>query len=206
MTTEKAGAHAPRSFPPDEPGGPGRSAGPPAVRGSASPPARALPSPPTTDTAVLGRIAAGDRAALGELYDRFAVRVYSLARGVCGDDGVAAEVQQTVFGAVWSSVDGFDPALGPVASWLLDLTHGKAVDALRHRGPGRRPDPEPTEQVRATLVDLSPAQLRVLTTTYYGGRSCHEVASLLGIPAAAVGVYAADAVARLRPPPGPPAR
>ena len=164
----------------------------------------AVPATPESDTAVLAAVAAGDPVAFGEFYDRFAGRVYSLVRGLC-DDAVAAEVHQDVFRTVWRTAAEFDPALGPPASWLLDLAHATAVVAARSGAPGRD-EPVLTDQVRAVLADLPPTQAAVLVRAYYGARSLRDVASLLGLPAASVGTHAHDAVTGLRPGAGRPGR
>ncbi len=46
------------------------------------------------------RLARGEAAALGELYDRFASLVHSLARRVLGDETAADRITREVFGYI----------------------------------------------------------------------------------------------------------
>jgi len=56
-----------------------------------------LPSPVATgegDAALLARVATGEHAGLAEFYDRYARRVYSLARRICVDEKITEDAVQ----------------------------------------------------------------------------------------------------------------
>lgn len=57
--------------------------------------------PPRWDRTMQQRLARGEAAALGELYDRFASLVQALAHRVLSDDTAAAAVTRDVFAHVW---------------------------------------------------------------------------------------------------------
>ena len=57
--------------------------------------------PSVTDEDLVRRCAAGDRAALAALYDRYGVLVFSLVVRVLGEGMAAEEVTQDAFLAVW---------------------------------------------------------------------------------------------------------
>ncbi|MEU5094004.1 sigma-70 family RNA polymerase sigma factor [Streptomyces sp. NPDC020996] len=80
------------------------------------------------------RLAHGEAAALGELYDRFASLVHGLAHRVLDDEQAADAVTRDVFVHVWEHPGDYDPRQGPLRSWLAALTHRLAVRRLRATG------------------------------------------------------------------------
>ncbi|WP_351227127.1 sigma-70 family RNA polymerase sigma factor [Streptomyces sp. NPDC002133] len=90
-------------------------------------------TPPRWDRRMQQRLARGEAAALGELYDRFASLVHSLAHRVLDDDAAADQVTREVFGYVWENPDAYDPKQGNMRSWVARLTHRQAVHRLREQ-------------------------------------------------------------------------
>ncbi|USQ88938.1 sigma-70 family RNA polymerase sigma factor [Streptomyces phaeoluteigriseus] len=88
-------------------------------------------APPRWDRRMQQRLARGEAAALGELYDRFASLVQGLAHRVLGDERAADGVTREVFAHVWEHPDSYDPRQGPLRSWVAALTHRLAVQRLR---------------------------------------------------------------------------
>jgi RNA polymerase sigma-70 factor, ECF subfamily len=88
-------------------------------------------APPRWDRTMQQRLARGEAAALGELYDRFASLVHGLAHRVLGDQRAADSVTREVFAHVWEHPDSYDPRQGPLRSWVAALTHRLAVQRLR---------------------------------------------------------------------------
>jgi RNA polymerase sigma-70 factor (ECF subfamily) len=88
-------------------------------------------APPRRDHRMQQRLARGEAAALGELYDRFASLVHGLAHRVLGDDRAADSLTREVFAHVWENPDAYDPRQGPLRSWVAALTHRLAVQRLR---------------------------------------------------------------------------
>jgi RNA polymerase sigma-70 factor, ECF subfamily len=88
-------------------------------------------APPRWDRKMQQRLARGEAAALGELYDRFASLVHGLAHRVLGDERAADGVTREVFAHVWEHPDSYDPRHGPLRSWVAALTHRLAVQRLR---------------------------------------------------------------------------
>ncbi|MEV7392274.1 MULTISPECIES: sigma-70 family RNA polymerase sigma factor [unclassified Streptomyces] len=87
--------------------------------------------PPRWDRKMQQRLARGEAAALGELYDRFASLVHGLAHRVLGDEHAADSITREVFTHVWEHPDAYDPRQGPLRSWVAALTHRLAVQRLR---------------------------------------------------------------------------
>lgn len=88
-------------------------------------------APPRWDRRMQQRLARGEAAALGELYDRFASLVHGLAHTVLGDERAADHLTREVFAHVWEHPDTYDPEQGPLRSWVAALTHRLAVQRLR---------------------------------------------------------------------------
>lgn len=145
---------------------------------------------------------AGDHAALGQLYDRHAAACYGLARRLLVDPQLAEDVIQDVFLTVWRR-GGHDPARGTVATWLLTITHHRAVDIVRRENRRRSrivdsaelPDLTPAEppdeavwarlragHVRHAVAGLTAEQREVVLLAYYGGYTQREIAAMTGLP------------------------
>lgn len=88
-------------------------------------------TPPRWDRRMQQRLARGEAAALGELYDRFASLVHSLAHRVLDDDDAADRVTREVFGHLWENPDMYDPKQGSMRSWVAKVTRELAVRRLR---------------------------------------------------------------------------
>ena len=151
---------------------------------------------------VRGRLAAGDEAALGEVYDQYSSFVFGLAKRVIGDASAAEDVSQDVFLHLWEHADAFTPERGSLRTWLGMLTHRRSVDyvrreeARRRRGqreasrrPTHTPDVEEmatalvnAERVRNALDVLPEEQRRCIQLAYFGGKTYRQVAEVLGIP------------------------
>ena len=112
------------------------------ARWGASPPDRSQgtsePVPPApsmaegpSDTELVRRVGDADGTALSQLYQRFGRSCYSLARRICADERLAEDVVQEVFLTLWRNWTRFDPSRGSFATWLLTVTHHRAVDAVR---------------------------------------------------------------------------
>jgi RNA polymerase sigma-70 factor (ECF subfamily) len=172
-----------------------------------------------TDVEILERLAARDEAALELLFERYGGPCFGLARRIIGDEALAQDVVQEVFLACWNGA-GYDPTRGAVRSWLMSVTHHKAVDLVRReerRRARRAPEdalrllaattdsPEEgawqllrKDAVRAALHELPSDQREVLLLAYFGGYSQREISALIGIPLGTVKTRTLAAMRRLR--------
>jgi RNA polymerase sigma factor (sigma-70 family) len=171
------------------------------------------------DAALLARIADGDEGAIEVLYGRYGGSCFGLARRILDDAQLAEDVVQQVFVALWKGT-GFDPSRGAVSTWLLSMTHHKAVDSLRKESKRRKtvageqtllelqatgPGPEDeawsrmrAERTRDALRLLPAEQREVLLLAYYGGYTQREIADLTGLPLGTVKSRTLAALRRLR--------
>ncbi|MFI9341427.1 sigma-70 family RNA polymerase sigma factor [Streptomyces sp. NPDC052773] len=152
-------------------------------------------APPRWDRKMQQRLARGEAAALGELYDRFATLVHGLAHRVLGDEHAADGITREVFAHVWQHPDAYDPKQGPLRSWVAALTHRLAVQRLRatetaalESGHGTSEELEHKVRHAAVaaradyIVQSMPAPLRsALERAYFQRRDYHRTAADLGI-------------------------
>lgn len=183
---------------------------------SASP---AVPVSATAElTELLTRTARGDEQAFADLYDRMAGLVLGLARRVVRDPARAEEVAQEVFIQVWQSASRFDPTKGSAKTWVMTLTHRRAVDAVRRdQSASDREarydwtggadydavEEEVTtrlehEQVRRCMGSLTELQREAVTLAYYQGYTYADVATVLKANPATVKTRMRDGLIRLR--------
>lgn len=167
------------------------------------------------DVALVGAIAAGDRAALGALYDRHGSLLLALALRIVRDRREAEDLLHDVFLELWRSAGDYDPGRGTVRAWLLLRTRCRAID--RRRSPriarseslddGRErphplaPDPASApdaERLRGALGTLPYEQRQVLELGYFDGLSSTEIAAVTGVPVGTVKSRVAAARAKLR--------
>ena len=153
-------------------------------------------APPRWDRKMQQRLARGEAAALGELYDRFASLVHGLAHRVLGDERAADGITREVFVHVWEHPDAYDPKQGPLRSWVAGLTHRHAVQRLRAtetaalapEGHGSTEDLElkvrhASVAARADyIVQAMPVPLRAaLELAYFQRRDYRQTAADLGV-------------------------
>lgn len=159
----------------------------------------------------------GDEEALGELYDALAPAVFGLAKRVVRDPARAEEIAQDVFVSVWRFATRFDPEKGSARTWVMTLTHRRAVDVVRSEEASTRREQAAAseeraydsvqeqattrveaEQVRDCLGSLTDLQREAVTLAYYGGYTYPEVASLLQMNLSTVKTRMRDGLIRLR--------
>ena len=92
-----------------------------------------------SDVELVGALVEGDEAALGELYDRYAESLFRATLLRLGDRGLAEEVLQDTYLALWNRAELFDGTQGSVIGWLSTIARNRAIDRLRSFA--RRPAP-----------------------------------------------------------------
>jgi RNA polymerase sigma-70 factor, ECF subfamily len=116
-----------------------------------------------TACALLQRCAGGDETAFTELYDRLFARLRQLAHRIVQSRELAEDVAQEVFVWVWSHASRFDPTRGSGINWLLQITHARAVDAVRSTVSTRQRDERyarEAEPIRSAVDPAARVQLR----------------------------------------------
>ncbi len=167
------------------------------------------------------RVQQGETAALGELYDRYSGRVYAfLLRAV--EAGLAEELLQDVFVALWQKAGQYDPARGSFNAWFFTLVRHRLYDALpryhkqqalsiseggEYNLPSWAANHEVEEQIlrlfrnaeiRQALQHLPDEQRQIILMTYFGGLSQRELAAQLDLPISTIKGRARLGLQRLR--------
>ncbi len=151
-----------------------------------------------SDGDLLDRMAHGDGAALGTLYDRHAPAAMAVAVRILGDAAEAEDVIQNVFVRVWRQAGRYDGAKGTVTAWLLTSVRHEAIDRHRRREShlaATRSLPATTHvtaapagageeraRVRQAIAALPSDQREAIELAYFEGRTQTEIAGRLGQP------------------------
>ena len=171
------------------------------------------------DINVVQRLAAGDRDAVAELYDRHAARVMGLALRIVRNSSDAEDVVQEVFSQAWRTAPNYQPARGTVAGWLLMMARTRAIDRLRSRqsrrdavdGPeldGLPADVAPVSEqliasqqaarLREAMMTLPVEQRTALELAYFEGLTQTEIAERTQTPLGTVKTRIRTALTSLR--------
>ena len=81
--------------------------------------------------AAMVRLAAGDRAALEEVYRATSVKLFGICYRILGDRKEAEDALQDVYVNLWRRADRFDPDRASPISWLAVFARNRAIDRLR---------------------------------------------------------------------------
>lgn len=171
------------------------------------------------DMQLMNRLAAGDRDAISELYDRHAAHVYALAHRILRNRTDAEDVVQEVFSQAWRTAPSYRAERGSVTAWLLVMARSRAIDRVRSRRTSEHSidasdyqglaSGEPTltegliahqraDAVRNALTQLPDEQRRALELAYFDGLSQSEIAAQLQTPLGTVKTRIRAALATLR--------
>jgi RNA polymerase sigma-70 factor (ECF subfamily) len=142
-------------------------------------------------------LAAGRLAALDELYDAAASKIYGLALWRTGSEEDAADVVQDVFVRVAEQGGRLAKVRNPRA-WIMTVTNRAAIDVIRRRS---RRQTEPLDncafliavddddkrileatQVSALLVGLPDTQRVVIYLKHFVGCTLAEIGDIVGVP------------------------
>jgi RNA polymerase sigma-70 factor (ECF subfamily) len=168
---------------------------------------------------VVARIAEGDAAAVGLLYDAYAQTLFTYALRLVGHQADAEDVVQDVFTQAWRQAARYDATRATVVGWLLMMTRTRALDRLRAQRarpdqvvatpPPEIPSGGPGQEVRVlteeaigrlrNALDALDEPLRTpIELAYYEGLSQSAIAERLGQPLGTVKTRMRTALMRLR--------
>jgi RNA polymerase sigma factor (sigma-70 family) len=172
--------------------------------------------PAIDDTQILQRIAHGDREALAELYDRYQQHIFRYLLQLTPDYGLAEEILQDIFVAVWKSAHSFE-GRSTVLTWLISITRRQAHNTLR-RHKLLTVDETDLEELAATELEtadftlasiardelaaafkqLAPVHREIIVLIFIEELSYPEVANVLEIPVGTVKSRLSNAKRMLR--------
>ena len=171
------------------------------------------------DVALLKAVATRDEAALGRIYDRYRVILFSVLMRILNDRAEAEDVLQETFLQVWRRAADFDEKRGRPFTWLVTLARSRGIDRLRTLASRERvaeasakENPEEefsdavNDAVRAeqrgivnkALAQLPEEQTRTLMLAYFDGLTQSEIAAHLGAPLGTVKTRMRAGMTKLR--------
>jgi RNA polymerase sigma-70 factor (ECF subfamily) len=84
---------------------------------------------------LMPRIAAGDRAALRQLYAATSAKLFGVCLRILSDRDESEDVLQEVYLTIWRRADRFEAGRASVMTWISTIARNRAIDRLRARGP-----------------------------------------------------------------------
>ncbi len=172
-----------------------------------------------SDAELWAGLQAGDMRSLGEIYDRYASLVYTIALKATKNTQDAEDLTQTIF--LRLATTNYDPKRGSMKTFLAILTRSRSLDLLRSRqrsyhrlnklGPQLNVQSETvdvpveafdhdirTQEVQTALENLSENQREVLNLAYGEGLSQSAIAEHLAVPLGTVKAWARRGLLKLR--------
>ena len=169
--------------------------------------------------ALIARAKAGDGEAWGQVYGEYAAAIFRFCRRVLPSREDAEDATTEIFMKLREKFGQYDESK-PFSSWLYRIAANHCWDTLRRRHvrqdletgdveelPVADAAPDPLEQVmaahssgevRAALAKLPPRSRMALTLRYYSEMEYSEIAEVLSLRPAMVGVVLLRARQQLR--------
>ena len=174
------------------------------------------------DEQLITLIAHGEKDALEAFYIRYAPSVFSLARYMLKETGVAEEVTQDIFLNLWLKASSYSPHRGTPHAWFMTTAHHRIIDVIRARKrsaqsanqvpheilelfPSSQPSTEEEahrnlsrDEIIKTLGLLPDQQREVVIMAYFEGYSQSEIANILDQPLGTIKTRVRLAMQKLR--------
>ncbi len=159
-----------------------------------------------TDDELMSLVQAGDAAAFGHVYDRYAGLAMALAYRILRERDCAEDAVQEALMAVWRGASAYDPGRGNLSGWILSIVRHRSIDAARKRqlvrkqimrgGSGVGMDEleavectsrdveqrDEAQSLRSAVDKLPPDQRRAIDLAYFGELTHTEIATRLDLP------------------------
>jgi RNA polymerase sigma-70 factor, ECF subfamily len=155
---------------------------------------------------IISGIAAGERAALKQLYDRFGARLYGIAHRILRDPALAEDAVQEAFVKIWRNAGKYHRARGSALGWVVIIVRRAAFD-LRPRDrvgesveiAAEQPETEMLDPGLARALDALPETHRkALLLMYVYGLTHAELAAAMGAPLGTVKSWVRRAATALK--------
>ncbi|GAB3528310.1 ECF RNA polymerase sigma factor SigK [Arthrobacter monumenti] len=172
-----------------------------------------------TLAALLLRTGQGDSEAFAAFYRLTSKRVYGFARKTIVSAEISQETTQEIYLMVWQNASKNNSAAGSAMTWLMTMTHRRAVDKVRAeqnrinreaRWGAKTHNIEydvvaetvtariDAQTVMRCLHTLSPIQREAISLAYYNCLTYREVAEQLSTPLSTVKTRIRDGLKQLR--------
>ena len=167
--------------------------------------------------AALGRVARGDRAAFGLVYEATSLKLYGIVVRILGRRDLADEILQDVYVRVWQRAGDFDPASGSPITWLATIARNLALDEAKRKTAASLEDfpeilqhpssddpsanQERNEELRrlyACLDGLGREKREIVLLAYHYGMTREDISNRFGRPVATVKTWLRRSLAQLK--------
>jgi RNA polymerase sigma-70 factor (ECF subfamily) len=171
----------------------------------------------TEQQALLVRASQCDPAALTEIYDQYAERIYSYIYHRVGQTELAEDLTGQVFMRMLEAVHAGRAWQSSFSGWLYRIAHNLVIDHYRRRGratfvdidevDAASPHSEPqlsveatldSEQLRQALLKVTDEQAQVISLRFLEDLSIAETAEIMGKTEGAIKALQYRAVSALR--------
>lgn len=173
------------------------------------------------DAQLVERIAAGDAAAFGLLYDRFSPGLYSVAVKIMGSESEAQDALQDAFSHIWRKASVFKRGRSHAFTWAVMVLRNRAIDRVRMRNRAGRIVERATAEfahqtgmddesaaevgaredrarVRAALAAIAPEQRQAVELVYWSELTHEQIAQQIAAPVGTVKARIRRGLLRLR--------
>ncbi|MEP7074491.1 MAG: sigma-70 family RNA polymerase sigma factor [Acidobacteriota bacterium] len=168
-------------------------------------------------TAILKRIASGDRTAVEDCLKAYGGLVWSIARKMLRNNDDAEDAVQEIFIDVWKNAGRYDETQASETTFIAMIARRRIIDRIRYSS--RRISPDSLEDVvtepwtrsdqtmqisveakeaAAAMKDLRPEQRQVLHLSIVQGLSHQEIADATGMPLGTVKTHARRGILQTR--------
>lgn len=167
----------------------------------------------------MARLAAGDQAALEDIYRATRVKLFGICLRILGDRKEAEDALQDVYVNLWQRADRYDPARASPIAWLAAFARNRAIDRLRTgkvRGgavpveeaaplPDESPladallvDAEQTAQIHKCLGALDARTQGHIRAAFFEGKTYAQLAEAAEVPLGTMKSWIRRGLQRLR--------
>jgi RNA polymerase sigma-70 factor (ECF subfamily) len=167
---------------------------------------------------LMKRVAAGERAALRQLYDATSAKLFAVCLRILSDREESEDVLQEVYVTIWRRADRFDGSRASVMTWVSTIARNRAIDRLRARGPLAYADqvedleiPDGAVSAEALLVtageegrlrnclsELDARTEKVIRTAFFEGVTYEALARRMDTPLGTVKSWVRRGLAKLK--------
>lgn len=185
----------------------------------ATSPASSNPEAREALRAAMARLAAGDSAALEEIYQATRVKLFGICFRILGDRKEAEDALQDVYVNLWQRADRYDPERASPISWLATFARNRAIDRLRTgkvRGgavsveeaaplPDESPladalliDAEQSAQIHTCIQSLDDKSQTYIRAAFFDGNTYAQLAEQADVPLGTMKSWIRRGLMRLR--------
>ena len=178
----------------------------------------AVANSPDVLAGLMTRVAAGERAALQQLYDSTSSKLFAVCLRILSDREESEDVLQDGYVTIWRRADRFDAARASVMTWVCTIARNRAIDRLRARGPMAYADqvedldiPDGAVSAESLLVaageqgrlqnclaELDDRTERVIRTAFFEGVTYEALARRMDTPLGTVKSWVRRGLAKLK--------